>query len=586
MFGMSFCMWFGVGQSAWAVNPANPNKVLRTAFIAPDDGFDMVSTSNYYSGWVADAIFETLVTYDYLARPVKLVPKTAEAVPVAEDNGKSYTFRIKKGIYFSPDPAFKGVRRELTAQDYVYAMMRIMDPANRSPSAGFIDGKILGMDALVQQAKQTGRFDYDAKVAGLQVPDRYTLKITLNKQDHNFLFFMAYNSFAGVAREVVETYGLKIGAHPVGTGPYILQQYVPRSKVVLGPNPEYAGFVWNFTASTDAGDAQLVRDMKGKKMPQIGRIEISIIEEDQPRWLAFQDKQIDIDMLPQSVAPGVLDGAKLKQEFVAQGVQLSRFVEPEITYTLFNLKDPMVGGYTPEKIALRRAVAMAYSVSEEIQRVRLGQAVRAEMMIPVGIIGHNPKYRSSMDYDINLANKLLDRFGYKRGADGFRTMPDGKPLLLNIRGQQTSNDKIFAEIWKRGLDQIGIRADHTSSNFADNLKAAQDCQLMMWGGAWLPDTPDGEDFLKLLYGPNAQRGNHGCYQSAAYDALYRRAVDMPPGPERYQLYEQMNRQMEADTAWSLHVSRIRNWVSRPWVKGFKKHPILHSTWQFMDVEKR
>ncbi len=572
-------------EAANSLNPADPNKVLRTAFQASDDGFDMTKTTNYYSGWVADAIFETMITYDYLARPVKLIPKTAEALPVAEDGGKSYTFRIKKGIYFSPDPAFKGQRRELTARDYEYSIKRVMDPQNRSPSAGFINGKILGLDALAKQAKESGRFDYDAKVAGLQLLDRYTLKITLNRIDYNFLFFLAYNSFAASAREVIEAYGLTSGAHPVGTGPYMLQQYVPRSKVVLTANPEYAGFEWNFTPSADKGDAQLVRDMKGKKMPQIGRIEISIIEEDQPRWLAFQDKQSDIDMLPQSVAPSVLDGAKLKSEFTQQGVQLTRFIEPEIIYTLFNLKDPTVGGYTPEKIALRRAVSMAYSVAEEIGRVRLGQAKKAEMMVPVGILGNNPAYRSSIAYDIDLANKLLDRFGYQRGADGFRNMPNGTPLLLNIHGQQTSTDKIFAEIWKRGLDQLGVRAKYSFSNFADNLKAAQECKLMMWGAAWLPDIPDGEDFLKLLYGPNAQRGNHGCYQSPAYDALYEKAVSLPPGAERYKIYEQMNRQMEADTPWALHTSRIRNWLNRPWVKGFKKHPILHSTWQFMDIEK-
>ncbi len=108
---------------------------------------------------------------------------------------------------------------------------------------------------------------------------------------------------------------------------------------------------------------------------------------------------------------------------------------------------------------------------------------------------------------------------------------------------------------------------------------------MMWGGAWLPDFPDGENFLQLLYGPNANRGNHGCYQSPAFDALYVKAMATPPGPERYALYAQMNRQMEADTAWSLHTSRIRNWLTKPWVHGFKKHPVLHALWEYMDVEK-
>ena len=570
-------------NTAKSTNPANPNKVLRTAFQAADDGFDMARVTNYYSGWIADVIFETLVSYDYLARPVKLVPHTAEQVPEPQEDGKSYTFHIKKGIYFSPDPVFNGVRRELTAEDYAYTIKRVMDPALRSPIISFIEGKIVGLDAVANSAKKTGRFDYDAKVAGLQVLDRYTLKISLARIDYNFLNYLASPFFGAVPREAVEKYGIKFAQHPVGTGPYRIAQYLPRSKIVLEPNPEYRGFVWDFQA-LDAADQALVKEMKGKKMPQIGRIEVAIIEEEQPRWLSFQEQRIDIDMLPQTVAPGVLDGDHLKPEFVKRGVRLSRFVEPEITYTLFNMRDPMIGGTSPERIALRRAVAMAYSVQEEIGRLRQGQGLKVHMIVPPGVGGHEPSYRSSMRYDIALANKLLDRFGYKRGADGFRSHPDGKPLLLDIHGQQSSQDKIFAEIWKRGLDQIGVRANHHFSAFPDNVKAAKECKLMMWGGAWLPDIPDGENFLQLLYGPNAGSANYACYQSKAYDAMYEKAISLPFGKERYQLYQQMTRQMEADTAWLLHVGRIRNWVSQPWVLGFKKHPVLHSSWQYMDIE--
>ncbi len=579
--GLAGCL---IAASVFAANPADPNKILRTAFQAADAGFDAVDSSNYYSGWVEDAIFEAMLGYDYLARPAKLIAKTAEAVPVAEDGGKSYTFHIKKGIYFSPDPVFKGVRRELTAHDYEYQFKRVINPINHSPSAGFIEGKIVGLDALAEQAKKTGRFDYDAKVEGLQVLDRYTLKIKLTQPDYNFLYFIAYTSLGATAREVVEAYGAQLGQHPVGTGPYMLGKYVPASKIVLVANPEYAGFTWNFT-SDDPADKAIISAMQGKKMPQIGRIEISIIEEEQPRWLAFQDKQTDIDMLPQSVAPSVLDGDKLKPEFVRQNVQLSRYVEAEIIYTGFNMRDPIVGGMSLEKIALRRAISMAYSSQEEIAKLRQGQAVELQSIIPVGIIGYNPKYRSSIRYDIDLANKLLDRFGYKRGADGFRTLPDGKPLEVESRENQDSTSKIFSEIWKRGLDQLGIRANFTFGRFPDNMKAMKECKLMMYGAAWLPDIPDGENFLQLLYGPNAGRVNYSCYQSPAFDALYTKALQLPPGPERLALYEQMNRQMEADTPWSLHTGRIRNWLYRPWVKGFKKHPVLHSTWQFMDIEK-
>ncbi len=266
-------------------------------------------------------------------------------------------------------------------------------------------------------------------------------------------------------------------------------------------------------------------------------------------------------------------------------MKLYRVVDPGITFHLFNFRDPVIGGFSKEKIALRRAIAMAYNVQDEIVQMRMGQAVKAEMMIPQGVLGHDPSYRSSIGYDPALANRLLDHFGYRRGADGYRTQPDGKALLLNIRKSAHATDKISAEIWKRGLDKIGIRVEFSTSNFADNLKAATQCKLMMWGAAWHADFPEGENFMQLLYGPNAGQGNHACYQSPAYDALYKQALTMPPGPERNQLYLQMHRQMEADTAWALHSTRVRNWLVRPWVQGFKKHPNLLSDFQYMDIEK-
>ena len=569
-----------------AATAADPAKVIHTVFEASDDGFDMVRTQNYYSGWVADAIFETLLTYDYLARPSKLVPLTAAAMPLVSDHGKTYTFRLKKGIVFADDPAFKGRPRELTAQDYVYAIKRLIDPANRSPSAHFVEGKIVGLDALAAKAKETGRFDYDAPVAGLRALDRHTLRIRLTRPDANFSYVLAYGALAAVAREVIETYGAASGRHPVGTGPYRLKQYVPRSKIVLEANPHFRGFVWNFAPSRDPGDAQIVRDMQGKTMPQIGRVEIAIIEEEQSRWLAFQEGKIDFDKLPQLVAPDVLEGEQLKPAYAKQGLRLVRMIEPEVTYTIFNFTDPVVGGDGQEKIALRRAIAMAYSVEDEIALLRRGQASKAHMMVPAGVVGHDPHYRSSIAYDPVLANRLLDNFGYKRGKDGFRNQPDGKPLLLKIHTEASASAKLVSEIWKRGLDQIGLRVAFVVSNFADNVKAATECKLMMWGSAWHADFPEGENFVQLLYGPNSGRGNHSCYRSAAYDVLYRQLVKLPHGNKRNQLYVKMSRQMEADTVWSLHVSRVRNWLVRPWVMGFKKHPILQSDWQYLDVGRK
>ena len=564
---------------------ADPAKVLRVPFEAPDAGFDGSMTVNYFSGIVSEAIFERLLTYDYLARPVKLAPGTAEAMPEISNGGKTFTFHLRKGIYFTPDPAFKGKRRELIASDYAYAFKRVLDPKNHSPDINFLAGKIVGLDALAEQARKTGHFDYDAPIVGLQTPDPYTLRIELNAPDYNFLYVMAFPSGLGaVAREVVETYGRSIAEHPVGTGAYMLQQYVPASKIVLVANPDYRGFVWDFKTSGEPGDAEIIKAMQGKRMPQIGRIEINIVQEEQTRWLAFSKQQFDIDYLPQLAAPKVMAGDKLTPEYAEQGIHLYRALEPGLTFTLFNMTDPIVGGYSNEKIALRRAIALVYNPQTEIDLVRNGQAVLAQMVMPPAVAGFDPNYRSSMTYDPLLANKLLDYFGYRRGADGFRTLPDGKPLVLQIHREMDVRYAEIAELWKRGLDQIGIHAEFPVGNFQDNQKAAIECKLMMWNSAWNADYPDGENFLQLLYGPNAHQGNFSCYQSANFDALYKKAMALPPGPERTQLYAQMNRQMEADTPWRVNTTRVRDWVSQPWVEGFKKHPILNAEWQYMDIQ--
>ncbi|MGR0305722.1 ABC transporter substrate-binding protein [Acinetobacter beijerinckii] len=563
--------------------PAQAEKVLRIAFEAPDDGFDMVKTYNFYSGNVADVIFEKLLQYDYLANPVKLVPSTAQSMPIIKENGKVYIFKIQPGIYFTDDVAFKGKHRELIAEDYVYSIKRILDPKNRSSSYSFIDNKIVGADALVEQAKKSGKFNYDAKIEGVKALDRYTIQFTLTQADYNFPYILAYSTFGATAREVVEYYKDRLGMHPVGTGPYMLSKYVPRSKIELVANPDYRGFVWNFKSTGTAWDNQLVKEMSGKKMPQIGKVNISIIEEEQSRWLAFQSKQLDFDKLTSSAIPKVLDqNNQLKPEIKKQGIRLYANKEAEITYSMINMLDPIIGGNSLDKVALRRAIAMSFNVNESIRILRKGQAVKAEMLVPAGVNGHNPNYRSSVGYNPTLANKLLDHFGYKKGADGYRNFPNGKPLILKINTESGTSSVMYSELWKKNLDAIGIKADFKVSNFADNLKAASQCQYMMWSGAWHADYPEGENFTQLLYGPNVGRGNQSCYKSDAYDRLYEQAMKLSPD-QRMPFYEKMSRQVEADSPFILQDTRIRNWMVQPQVQGFKAHPIMNTNWQFLDI---
>ncbi|HEY8241835.1 MAG: ABC transporter substrate-binding protein [Vicinamibacteria bacterium] len=568
---------------------ADPSKVYRIAFPTAETSFDPARVSDLYSNTINEAIFERLLTYDYLARPSKLAPMVAESMPVVTDNGRTYAYKVRKGIYYTADPAFNGKKRELVAGDFAYIIKRHADPKNRSPWAFMVEGKIEGLDALIEKAKKTGKFDYDARIRGLETPDPYTLIVRLTAPDYLFNYTVAHVPYGAMAREVVERYGEEeVGGHPVGTGPYVLKEWKRASRIVLEANPDYRGFTWDFAPSSEPWDAEIVKDMRGKKMPQIGRVEVSIIEEDQSRWLAFGGKELDVLNLPGTFRPQAIgpDGTLLPK-WTGDGVKLFKAIDPEITYTFFNFRDPVVGGFAPEKLALRRAIIMSYNNREEIEIVRKGQAVPVEMPIPAGVMGHDPSYRTLNPFDPVLANKLLDHYGYKKGADGWRTMPDGKPLVIRQATGTTQIDRTHNELWKKGADLIGVRMVFDAGKFGDTLKQAKACQIMMWGAAWGADYPDGENFMQLLYGPNTGQSNNGCYESKSFDALYDKARAMPPeAPGRNLLFLDMSRQMDVDGAWALHVSRERNQMIRPWVMGYKKHPILHGEWLYMDLAPR
>jgi len=574
--------------AATCVHAADMSKVVRHVFPAAETGFDPAGAQDLYSGTIEQAIFETLLTYDYLARPAKLVPLTADGMPQVTEGGKVYTLKLKKGIYFSPDPAFKGRKRELVADDYAYALKRLIDPKLASPWAWLVEGKIQGLDELAEAAKKGAKFDYDARIPGIEMPDKYTLRIKLKQPDWNLPYILAHEPTSAVAREVVEAYRDESGramSNPVGTGPYVLKQWIRSNKIILEANPDFRGFTWDFR-SNDPADAPLIAEMKGKKMPQVGRVEVSIMEEDQARLLAFQKGELDIMNMEGPLAPKVFEGdsGRLNAEFRQKGVKLSRFVDPEISYMFWNMQDPIVGGMSKEKVALRRAMAMAYNVDEEIRIVRNGQAVEAQFPIPPGVVGHDPKYRSSIRFDPAGANALLDRFGYKKGADGYRTLPDGKPFSVKYYTRPDSLGRQQEEMWQKAFALIGVRMEGVKEKFPEQIKLEKQCKLMMRTASWIADWPDGDNFMQLLYSKNIHQNNNACASIPEYDKLYEQTLRLEPdSPERDRLYREMAKVIEAYAPWRLDISRYRNMLVQARVQGYKKHPILHSEWQYIDV---
>ncbi len=534
-----------LGITITAAHGADPSKILRITFQAAETGFDPVKVSDYYSGTVIEAIFDPLLTYDYLARPARLVPNTAAALPQISDQGRTYRLKVKPGIHFADDPVFNGKKRELTAPDYAYSIGRFLDPKNRSPYAFMFEG-----------------------IAAIETPDRHTLVIRLKQPDLNFSHVLAFSLSGAVAREAIEHYGDESAAKPVGSGAFRLKSYTRSSKIVLEANP---------------GFREVVRD--GARLPRIGGVEISIMEETQSRWLAFPRGDTDIEYQLAEVAPTFITAeGQLKPEFARRGIKLERSVDPEITYLYFNMQDKTLGGLSKEKIALRRAIAMAYKVEDQIRIIRKGQSIRAHYPIPPGVAGHDPQYRSSIAHDPRAANALLDKFGYRKGADGHRRLPDGGPLVIRYSSTPSERDRQFDELTKCSLDSIGVRLEIHKDRFPELIKLENQCRLMMRGAAWIADYPDGDNFMQLLYGPNTGQSNNACYRSPEYDKRYERSRRLPDGAERNQLYREMARIMETDPVWLLTDSRYRNVLMQPRVTGYTKHPVLHAEWLYIDLE--
>lgn len=576
-------------MSLLAQSPADPHKVLRYVFPVAETGFDPAGVHDLYSAHVNGSIFETLFTYDYLASPAKLVSRTAVALPEVSADGLTYTIRIQKGIYFAADPVFKGKKRELTSADYVYTFKRLLDPNLHSPNSWLLDGRILGMDTVLKQAAKTGKFNYDQPVAGLQTPDRYTLVIRLTSPDQNFSMLLAHQPAGAVAREVIEKYRDKAGfvmGHPVGTGPYLLTRWTPGSRIILKANPDFRSFVWNFKAST-AEDQKIVKAMQGKKMPQIGVIDIQVMEEGQSRWLSFIKDEIDLFALDGELTVQALQNGKLKPELAKKGVHLSRITDPSIDYHYWNMQNPIVGGMSKDKIALRRAMAMAFSADNYINILQKGDAQRLQAPIPNGVVGYDPNYKSSIPYSVKAANLLLDRYHYKVGADGWRTLPNGKPLQINMTiSGNSARSQQQAEFWKKTLDSIKIKMSTQSLPFAEALKLEKQCKTMFKSSAWIADYPDADNFMQLFYGKNINVTNNACVKIPEYDRLYEQTQKMPPSPERDALYRKMSRLLEVYMPVQIIGARYRNVLAQPRVIGFKKHPILPAEWMYIDIDMK
>lgn len=566
-------------------------KVLRYAFEIAETGFDPAQLSDAYSRTITASIFDALYDYDYLARPAKIRPNLATELPVISNDFKTYTVKIKPGIYFADDPAFNGNKRELTAHDVVYTFKRIFDPKTKSQIySDLAEEKFLGTETVRKASLRPGAtFNYDTEIDGIKALDRYTVQFNLEETRPRFIYTLADPGTLGiVAREVVERYGDKIMEHPVGTGPFKLGTWTRSSKIALVKNPSFREEYYDAQAPADDERSQAIyRQMKGKRLPMIDRVEISVIEEVQPRWLSFLGNEHDfLFQLPQTFAYQAIPNNQLAPNLAKRGITMDRVAAADVTVTYFNMEDPVVGGNGAEKVALRRAIALAYNTEEEIRLPRRNQAIPAQGPIQPSTYGYTADFKTEMsEYSPARASALLDLFGYiDRNGDGWRDLPDGKPLVLEYATSPDASSKQLNEIWKKSMNAAGIQIIFKPAKWPEQLKGARAGKLMMWGLGYGASSPDGAGALGLAYGPGKGESNLARFQNAEFDRLYQQQQNMADGPQRIQIMQDMVKIMVAYMPYKFSTHRIRTDMIQPWLLGYRRHPVSRAFWKYVDID--
>jgi ABC-type transport system substrate-binding protein len=510
-------------------------------------------------------------------------------MPEVSSDFRTFTVRLRPGIFFQDDPAFKGQRRELTAADYVYQLKRIADPRWKSPLFPSIESAgILGWAELRKEAQATGRFDYDREIEGARTLDRYTFQVRLAAPSPRFYENLAdARVFGGVAREVVEAYDKDIMAHPVGTGPFKLVQWKRSSSMVLERNENFREEFYDAQPAADDAEGQaILKRLKGRRLPLVDRVELSVINESQPRWLAFLNGEQDTVNVPLEFVNIAAPNGRIAPALARKGIELDRMINPDVVVTFFNMDNPVVGGYSPEKVALRRAISLGYDVQEEIRLIRRGSMMPAQSQVPPMTSGYDPAFVSEMGrFDRAAAQALLDTYGYvDRNGDGWREQPDGSPLVLEFATESSQLDRAFNEMWKRQLDGLGIQVAFKVNQWPENMKAARSGKLMIWLLGWSAGSPDPDSFLALGLSRNIGGSNVARFNLPEYDRLYDRQRQMPDGPERFAVMRDMKRIFNAYMPYKIHGHRFVNDVSHPWLIGYRRHPFARDFFKYVDID--
>lgn len=542
---------------------------------------DPVQGSTHYDNICCSSLFEPLLEYEYPIRQApKLRPLLLARMPQSSQDGLTWRFDLKPGVRFHDDPCFPdGVGRELVAEDVFYSWKRMADDANKPRGWWLFENTIVGFDEWkkAQSAKKT--FDYRAPVAGMKLLGRYAFEVRLKAPVYRFMYILAMFQTAVVPQEAVAMYGSQFSRHPVGTGPFQLEEWTTGQRISFRRHPRYHG-VYVPPEGAQAEEVAQFGLKPGASLPRADRLEITFFVQEQPMWLQFRSGKLDFTTVPAEFFPDafIKRTRKLRAEYRSEGIQSHEAPLLDFIYRGFNMHDPVVGGYSTKKKKLRQAISLALDWDEQNDAFYNGLCVVYDGMIPPGLDGHPPGHQLPNSYrgpDLPRARRLLAEAGYPGGAG----LPDIEFYVSTNASAQEQT-----EMLKRQLGQIGVRLKPRLVDFSTLMEVVNNKKAPMFSYAWGSDYPDAENNLALFYGPNQSPGNNRFnYRRAEYDRLYDRIRVMPPSPERSQLYAKMRDMVMEDAPFAGSMARTRFYLSMPRLKHFQPTEQFENWYKYLDL---
>ncbi len=570
------------GSGGRAPAPAEPSTLHGVT--SRIRGFDPVKAGDVASAMAISRIYEGLLQYAYLRRPYALEPCLADGMPEVSPDGLTYTFLVRKGIYFQDDPCFQttgGRGRELTAGDFVFAIKRVADSKNGSTGYWAFNDRIAGLDEFRAASGGEKPTDYGRPVEGLAAPDARTLVIRLKRPYPQLLWILTMQYAFAVPHEAVEHYGADFVNHPVGTGPYRLAGWRKNYRLEFVRNPKWAetGRLERYPASGAADDAAqgLLADV-GKRLPLIDRVVQHVIGDTSTLWFLFLKGRLELSGISRDNWNAVITADRtLHRDLAERGIRMFASPVLETYYIGFNMDDPVVG----TNRFLRQAMACAFD-SETYVRFYNHRVIRAQGPVPPGIAGFEEQ-RSPFPYDLERARRLLAEAGYPGGLD-----PEtGRRLVLSLDVGNANDPEVRAsvELFADFMDRIGVRITAVYNNWPMFLERIERRQVQLYRLGWVADYPDAENFLQLFYGPNSSPGpNHSNYRNPSFDALYEKARVLADSPERTALYRRMADLVAEDAPWIFEQHPLSYALAQPWLKNYKPHDFPYGMGKYYGLD--